>query len=108
LVAYGCTSAGFLLGREKDGEVAAVFSALAEAPAVTAASSMIEALRHSQVRNVAVVTPYQDAVNESLRRMLEGAGIMVAAMDSFRARTTDEILAITAEDVLRLARETVT
>lgn len=108
IVAYGCTAAGFIGGPARDAEIQAKLAAITGKPVVTTASAMIEALRHIGARRIAVVTPYLDAVNERLRTYLEQSGITVLKLASFRAETTDELAAITPEQIAALARGTMT
>ncbi len=84
VVLYGCTTAGFLSGLDKDNELADALAEATGAPAVTAAASMVNALRHSSVDRPAIVTPYLDASNDELVRFLQSIGIDVAGLDSFR------------------------
>jgi maleate cis-trans isomerase len=73
---------------------------------VTTANAMVDVLRKIGARRIAVVTPYLDAVNERLTAYLQQSGIAVAVLNSFKAATTDELAAITADQVAQLARET--
>jgi maleate cis-trans isomerase len=55
-------------------------------------------------RNIALVTPYLDPVNERLQAFLEPFGIRVEVLSSFRAETVDELAAITADEIAASAR----
>ena len=104
LVAYGCTAAGFMAGPQRDTEVAAEIAGVTGKPVVTTASAMTAVLRHLGARNIALVTPYLDPVNERLRSFLDASGISVEVLASFRARTVDELAAITPEQISALSR----
>jgi maleate cis-trans isomerase len=104
LVVYGCTAAGFMAGPRRDAEVAAEISGLTGKPVVTTASAMVAALRHLGARNIALVTPYLDPVNQRLQAFLEGSGIGVDVLASFRAQTVDELAAITPAQITALSR----
>lgn len=106
IVAYGCTAAGFIGGPARDAEIQTRLAEITGKPVVTTASAMIEALRHIGARRIVVVTPYLDLVNERLRAYLAQSGIMVLQLASFKAETTDELAAITPEQISVLARET--
>lgn len=108
IVAYGCTAAGFIGGPARDAEIQQQLAAITGKPVVTTANAMIEVLRHIGAQRIAVVTPYLDPVNERLRAYLAQSGISVLKLASFRAETTDELAAITAEQIAALARETMT
>lgn len=108
IVAYGCTAAGFIGGPARDDEIRHKLAAITGKPVVTTASAMIAVLRHIGAQRVAVVTPYLDLVNERLRAYLEQSGIAVTRLASFKAETTDELAAITPQQIAALARETMT
>lgn len=106
IVAYGCTAAGFIGGPARDAEIQTQLAAITGKPVVTTASAMIAVLRHIGATRIAVVTPYLDPVNERLRAYLEQSGITVLKLASFKAETTDELAAITAAQIIALARAT--
>src|SRR4029077_3373276 len=56
--------------------------------------------------DIALVTPYLDAVNEQLKGFLADGGIRVRRFDSFYARDVDELGRIEAPAVAALARKT--
>ena len=104
LIAYGCTAAGFMAGPERDAQVAAEISSLTGKPVVTTASAMTAALRDLHARRVTVVTPYLDAVNERLTAFIEASDVAVENLVSFRAETVDALAAITSDQIVDLAR----
>jgi maleate cis-trans isomerase len=108
VVIYGCTAAGFLAGPAGDTEIAEALSARFGVDTVTTAGAMVEVLKSENVRNVDVVTPYLDAVNEGLKAYLAASGITVDVLDSFRCATTAELGKIQLEQVRELARATAT
>lgn len=105
LAVYGCTAAGFMMGPARDAEIAEDLSRITGKPVVTTASAMIHALRHLGARNIALVTPYLDGVNERLRKFVEDSDITVEVLASFRAQSVDELAAITPDQIASLARE---
>jgi len=108
LVVYGCTAAGFMAGPRRDAEVAAEISTVTGKPVVTTAGAMSAALEHLGARNIALVTPYLDLVNERLRSFLQQCGIGVEVLASFRAQTVDELAAIKPDQIAALARAVMT
>ena len=106
LVVYGCTAAGFMAGPSRDAEIAAELCAVTGKPVVTTASAMIAALRHLGTRNIALISPYLDHVNERLQAFLEQSGIGVEILAGFHAQSTDELAAITPAQIAALARKT--
>jgi len=108
LVIYGCTAAGFLGGPDSNARMVERLRAHTGAVVVSTAGAMIEALRGAGVSETAVVTPYLQPVNEGLRAYLDLSGIQVESLNSFFCKTTAELGAITEDQVLELARRTVT
>jgi maleate cis-trans isomerase len=108
LVIYGCTAAGFLGGPGGNAGMVERLRARTGAPVVSTAGAMIEALRRANVSQTAVVTPYLQPVNDGLRDYLVSSGIEVETLNSFFCKTTAELGAITEDQVLELARRTVT
>jgi maleate cis-trans isomerase len=106
LIAYGCTAAGFISGPAGDAELQTKLREATGLPAVTTARAMVSALQHDGVRRIAVVTPYNDMVNQQLAAFLADGGISVARMDTFRAPDVIALGKITAEQVRDLARAT--
>lgn len=106
VVAYGCTAAGFISGPAGDARLAADLSAVTGKPVVTTARSMVLALQESKAKNIALVTPYADAVNEQLMAFLTDGDIRVKRLNSFRAASVEELGGIQSDAVARLARKT--
>ena len=106
LVVYGCTAAGFMMGPSRDAQIAAELERITGKRVVTTASAMTEVLRHIAARNIAIVTPYSDMVNERLRKFVEDCGIAVGVLASFRTNNVDELAAITPGEIAKLARAT--
>lgn len=108
LVIYGCTAAGFLSGPRGNARMVDRLRERTCATVVSTAGAMVEALRSAGVSNTAVVTPYLQPVNDGLRDYLESSGIHVETLNSFSCKTTAELGQITEDQVLELARRTVT
>ncbi len=108
LVIYGCTAAGFLGGPSGNARMVDRLRERTRATVVSTAGAMVEALRSAGVSNTAVVTPYLQPVNDGLRDYLESSGIHAETLNSFFCKTTAELGQITEDQVLELARRTVT
>lgn len=106
VVAYGCTAAGFISGPAGDAQLADELARITGKPVVTTARSMVLALQESGARDIALVTPYLDAVNERLKAFLADGGIRVKRFNSFYAANVEELGRIRSDAVARLARET--
>jgi maleate isomerase len=108
LVIYGCTAAGFLGGPPSNERMVERLRERTGAVVVSTAGAMIRVLRDASVAETAVVTPYLEPVNDGLRSYLETSGIKVETLNSFLCKTTAELGAIIEDQVLELARRTVT
>ena len=105
LVVYGCTAAGFMMGPARDAEIAHELARITGKPVVTTASAMVLALQHVRAKRIALVTPYLELVNQSLRRFIAQSAIDVEVLASFKAKSVDELAAITADQIAALSRE---
>ena len=108
LVIYGCTAAGFLGGPDSNARMVAALHERTGAIVVSTAGAMIDVLRADRVAETAVVTPYLQPVNDGLRHYLEASGVEVETLNSFFCKTTAELGAVTEDQVIELARRTVT
>ena len=106
MIVYGCTAAGFIDGPQGDAGLAARLAAATGKRVVTTAGAMVKALEESRARQVAVVTPYHDHVNQQLTAFLAASDISVKRLSSFKAANTEELGRITAEQVAQRARDT--
>ena len=104
IVAYGCTAAGFILGPEGDREMAKRIGEVTGKPVVTTANSMVRALQEIGARNISLLTPYQDHVNDQLKLFLKSGDIEVRHFDSFYAQDVIALGQITAEQVAEKAK----
>lgn len=108
LVIYGCTAAGFLGGPDSNKRMVEALHARTGAIVVSTAGAMVDVLREAGVSETAVVTPYLQPINDGLRAYLETSGIRVETLNSFFCKTTAELGAVTEDQVIELARRTVT
>jgi maleate cis-trans isomerase len=106
-LAYGCTAAGFISGPAGDAALQSELGVVSGKPVVTTARSMVLALQEIGAKDIALVTPYLDDVNERLKAFLNDGGIRVRRFASFYAQNVDELGRIEAGAVARLARETI-
>lgn len=105
VVVYGCTAAGFMSGPARDAAIAAELNAVTGKPVLTTASAMIAALKHLGARNIALVTPYSDYINQQLQAFLAQADIRVGVLSTFGASSVEELAAITPDEIAARARE---
>lgn len=103
VVAYGCTSASMVIGEER------VFERIREkrpevkcTTPITAAFAAFEAL---EAKNLAVLTPYRDDVNETVATYIEDKGFNVVAFGSFNEEDDNKAAKISTESIERAAIE---
>lgn len=103
VVAYGCTSASMVLGEQT------VFDRIHEArpgvactTPITAAFAAFDAFG---ARNIAVLTPYRDDVNQRVRSYIEGAGYNVPVFGSFNEENDNVAARIDQESISNAAAE---
>jgi maleate cis-trans isomerase len=106
IVAYGCTAAGFISGPSGDAELAAELRRITRKPVVTIARAMVLALQEANAKDIALVTPYLDSVNDQLKAFLADGGIRVRRFASFYAADVDALGRIESGAVAELARAT--
>jgi len=106
IVAYGCTAAGFISGPAGDAALSEKLRQVTQKPVVTTARSMVISLQEAGVRNIGLITPYLDLVNQQLKAFLADSGIHTRRFDSFYAETVDQLGRIQAREVADLARRT--
>jgi maleate cis-trans isomerase len=106
LLAYGCTAAGFIAGPAGDAELARELRRATGLPVVTTARAMVLGLQQIGAKDIAVVTPYQDAVNLQLQDFLADGGIRVTRLATLRAADLAALCAIQAPEVEALAQQT--
>ena len=103
VIAYGCTSASMVIGEER------VFERIREkrpevkcTTPITAAFAAFEALG---AKNLAVLTPYRDDVNETVAAYIEDKGFNVVAFGSFNEEDDNKAAKISTESIKRAAIE---
>jgi maleate isomerase len=105
IVLYGCTSATLTHGAAFDEKLAEDVRARCGAPAVTAAGSLVEAMKDLGVSRIAFTSPYVAAINDAAVAFLASRGI-----ETVHRYDMSEVLdnagqgALTPADVLDLAR----
>jgi maleate isomerase len=93
-LAYGCTSGAMVIGEER------VFALLREAwpdkPCTTPITAALAGLRALGARRIALLTPYIDEINQTMRRYIGARDITVTAMGSFNNGNDNEVARISA------------
>lgn len=103
VMAYGCTSASMVLGEQT------VFDRIHEVrPAVactTPITAAFAAFKAFGARNIAVLTPYRDDVNQRVRAYIERGGYTVPVFGSFNEENDNAVARIAPESISAAAVE---
>lgn len=89
LVIHGCTAAALLAGPEATTALIAHLAERFAAPVIGTIDAIIQALHHTDARQIALLTPYPPDVNDALRAALDAAGIEVDVLSSLGADVPD-------------------
>jgi len=103
-VAYGCTSGSFIGGLAGEAALVAGMVEAGAPMAVTTSGGVIAAAHALGLKNLAVVTPYDESVGAKLRAYLNEAGVEVAAQNDMGL--TGRIWTVPYEVTADLARRT--
>jgi maleate cis-trans isomerase len=106
VVLYGCTAAGFISGPSGDASLTKELAQITGKPVVTVARAMVRSLQAIGATKIALVTPYIQAVNDSLKAFLAASGIEARRFNSFYAPDVDALGRIEADAVAAMARQT--
>lgn len=79
VVAYACASGSFVDGTAGEAALVDLMTAAGAPRAVTTAGGLVQALTQLQVRRVALVTPYIDALNDLLVAFLDAHDVQTVA-----------------------------
>ncbi len=99
-IIFGCTSAGSLGGPEYDKEICSRLSKITGVPTVGVYSSVREALLRSKAKSVAVITPYIEDINISIREGLERDGLHVAAIHGMGIDVNFDLATPTPDEIV--------
>lgn len=104
-VVFGCTSAGSLGGVQYDQEICERLSEITGVPTIGVFSSVRETLRRLAARSIAVITPYVDDLNHSIREGLEKDGFEVLAIHGMGIDVNFELAMVTPEEIAAFSME---
>lgn len=103
VVAYGCTSASMVIGEERVAD--RINRVHPEARVTTPITGAFAAFRAFGARRLAVLTPYRDDVNETVRRYIEARGLEVAVFGSFSEEDDHKVARISPASIRDAAIE---
>lgn len=80
LVAFACTSGGFVDGEAGLRKQVDMIADIAGCPVVATSRAIVDAFRHLDITRVALATPYLDHVNEAERDFFHSHGLEVTSL----------------------------
>lgn len=92
IIVYSCAETAFLKGVDGNAYISKKITELTNQPAVTAMSSMVEALQHLNIDKISLVTPYTEHRTEIMSDFFERMGIGVRGVESqdFSLKSNDK------------------
>ena len=106
IILYGCTSATLAQGPSFDETFRDQIEQRTSIPAITAASSLIEALTDLGISKFAFTSPYVASLNDYAVSFIEAYGLScVSRLDTPTPLSNNAVAAITPEQVLEMAIE---
>ena len=103
VVAYGCTSASMLIGEDK--VLGHIRRARPEAKCTTPITAAFAAFEALEAKNLAILTPYSQQINESVADYIENKGFNVTAFGSFNEEDDNRAAKISTKSIERAAAE---
>ena len=103
VVGYGCTAASMVIGEEEVGRL--IHKARPNAAYTTPITAMQAAMRTFGAKNIAILTPYHDSVNQGIRDYVVNRGLNVPVLGSFNEQNDNNVARITLASVKNAAIE---
>ena len=104
VVVFGCTSAGALRGPEYEQELAGEISKATGAPTITIMGAVVDELTRLDVKSVAVLTPYSEEINDTIKESLEASGFTVPHINGMDVKGAFNIAAVSPEEIVEYVR----
>jgi maleate isomerase len=102
---FGCTSAGSLGGPQYDQEICSRLSEVAGVPTIGVFSSVRKTLLRSKARSVAVITPYIEDINASIKEGLEAEGFKVSAIHGMGIDVNFDLAVVSPQEIAAFSAE---
>ncbi|GAV26070.1 maleate cis-trans isomerase [Carboxydothermus islandicus] len=77
IITFGCTSGSLVKGKGYDMAISDKITSITGIPSITTSTAVLEALQLLNIKKVAVITPYINAINKREAEFLEANGIKV-------------------------------
>ncbi len=103
VIAYGCTSASMVIGEERVFE--RIHEKRPEAKCTTPITAAFAAFDALDAKNLAILTPYRQDINDSVADYIENKGYNVVAFGSFNEEDDNRAAKISTESIKQAAIE---
>lgn len=102
-ILFGCTSGSLIKGKEYNTRKSEEREKKLKVPFITTSTAVVEALKSFSAKEISVVTPYIDEVNEREKEFLESCGFRVQSIRGMGIEKNKEIGKVTPEELYRFA-----
>jgi maleate isomerase len=104
LLVFGCTSGGSLFGLDYDAKICASLGEMAGCPALGVISSAAQALSRRKARRIAVITPYIDALTQSVADALTSEDCEVVTASGMGISVNVELADPTPDQIVEFCK----
>ena len=101
VVAFGCTSASMVIGEQQ--VFARIRAVRPQAQCTTPITAAFTAFDRLRAKRLAILTPYRDDINQTVRRYVEARGYHVTAIGSFNEEDDNKVARIDLESIRNAA-----
>ena len=105
VVVFGCTSAGALRGPAYEQELAGEIAKATGAPTVTIMGAVVDELSRLKVNSVAVLTPYSEEINDTIKESLETSGFSVPYINGMDVKGAFNIAAVSPGEIVEYVEQ---
>lgn len=108
LLIFGCTSAGSLFGPEYDRKITRRLGEIASCDSIGVLSCVIDSLKTRNVNRIAILTPYNDDLNRTIRESLEQSGFDVVGINGMGITVNFQLAQVQPEEIFQFANQKLT
>ncbi|MDY6985812.1 MAG: maleate cis-trans isomerase [Candidatus Thermoplasmatota archaeon] len=104
-ILFGCTSGSLIKGKDYNTRRSEEMEKELKVPFITTSTAVVEALKSFSARELSVVTPYIDEVNEREKEFLESCGFPVRSIRGMGIEKNREIGRVMPQELYRFASD---
>ncbi len=105
LLVFGCTSAGSLFGPDYDQKITQQLGEIAGCHSIGVLSCAIDALKNKNAKRIAILTPYIDELNRTIKASMEQAGFEVVKIHGMGIDINFELAQVQPEQIVAFATQ---